>query len=200
MIVLSSLRPAAFLLVPLLWTCAPVQPAASAHSEPAPIARSEGLILQAGEGERRVRRSRADGQPGLTTPFILKVDRRNGGSEHLVMGYEEIAPGQAIRPHRHLLADEIIFVHRGSGVASLGDRQGPIGTGGTIYIPRSTRISLRNTGTEPLGIAFIFSAPGFEELMRENSVLEGEPDRPLSAAESAEIQARNRWHTIHEDH
>src|SRR6185436_6298177 len=78
MIVLSSLRPAAVLLVPLLWTCAPVQPAASAHSEPAPIARSEGLILQAGEGERRVRRSRADGQPGLTTPFILKVDRRNG--------------------------------------------------------------------------------------------------------------------------
>ena len=124
------------------------------------MARSEGLILQADEGERRVRRSRAEGLPGLTTPFILKVDRRNGGSEHLMMGYEEIAPGEAIRPHRHLLADEIIFVHRGSGVASLGDRQDRVGTGGTIYIPRDTRISLRNTGAEPLGIAFIFIGAG----------------------------------------
>ena len=186
MIVLSSLRPAVFLLVPLLWTCAPAQPAASAQPAPAPIARSEGLILQAGEGERRVRRSRADGQPGLTTPFILKVDRRNGGSEHLVMGYEEIAPGQAIRPHRHLLADEIIFVHRGSGVASLGDRQGPIGTGGTIYIPRNTRISLRNTGAEPLGIAFIFSAPGFEETMRCNSVPAGQEPTTITPEEQRE--------------
>ena len=58
--------------------------------------------------------------------------------------------------------------------------------------------TLRNTGTEPLAIAFIFSKPGFEELMRANSVLEGEPATPLTAAEQAQTRARNRWHTVHE--
>src|SRR5687768_15440203 len=167
-----------------------------ALAEPlAPAARQQdsavspaGLILQVDEGERRVRRSRVDGAPGLTTPFILKVDRRNGGSEHLMMGYEEIAPGDSIRPHRHLVADEIIFVHKGSGVVQLGSREARVDTGGTIYIPKHTRITLRNDGPVPLAIAFTFSAPGFEE---------GEPDRPITAVERAEIEARNSWHTVH---
>ncbi len=111
------------------------------------------------------------------------------------MGYEDIPPGQGIQPHRHVHADEIIFVHRGSGVASLGGRESPVSAGATLYIPRDTRISLRNTGAEPLGIAFVFSKPGFEEMMRENSVPEGEAATPLSAEETARIRARNRWHT-----
>ena len=175
----------------------PAAPAAAAQPAQAESP-NPGLILELDEGERRIRRSRGAGAVGLTTPFILTVDRQNGGSTQLVMGYEEIAPGAAIRPHRHLLADEIIFVHRGSGTVSLGDREAPIGTGGTVYIPRNTRIALRNSGSEPLGIAFIFSAPGFEELMRANSVREGEPDVPLSADEQRRIQERNRWHTVHE--
>ncbi|HKW12695.1 MAG TPA: hypothetical protein VJO33_20070 [Gemmatimonadaceae bacterium] len=69
-----------------------------------------GLVLQADEGERRVRRNAAKG------PFILKVDRQNGGSPDLVMGYEDIAPGAEIQPHTHLVADEILFIHRLAGV------------------------------------------------------------------------------------
>ena len=114
------------------------------------------------------------------------------------MGYEDISPGDAIQPHRHLLADEIIFVHRGSGVVTLGSREAPVGAGGTIYIPRNTRVSLRNTGSEPLGIAFVFSKPGFEELMRENSVREGEPAPPISADEVTRIRARHRRHTTYQ--
>lgn len=153
--------------------------------------RGEGMVLQAGEGERRERRM---GGP----PFILKVDRRNGGSPDLVMGYEDLPPGHTIPVHRHLLADEIIFVHRGSGVATLGGRESPVSAGGTIYIPRNVTISLRNTGSEPLGIAFVFSRPGFEELMRENSVLEGEPPRPQTPEERARTRERHRWHTVYD--
>jgi quercetin dioxygenase-like cupin family protein len=179
--------------------CSPLRAPHSAGVEASDtVAPGQGLILAASEGERRVRRPRPSGAPGLTVPFILKVDERNGGSRDLVMGYEDIPPGEAIRPHQHLLADEIIFVHRGSGIATLGDRQGAISAGSTVYIPRNTRVSLRNTGSEPLGIAFIFSKPGFEQLMRENSVLEGETPTPLSAEEAAEIRSRHRWHTVHE--
>ena len=181
--------------------CATSPSASAGSAAPSAVAAvGEGLILQAGEGERRVRRPRPDARPGqLTDPFILKVDRKNGGSPDLVMGYEDLAPGQAIQPHRHLLADEIIFVHKGSGVASLGAREAPVSAGATLYIPRNTRVALRNTGSEPLGIAFIFSKPGFEELMRSNSVLEGEPVTPLSAEERARNRQANRWHTIHEE-
>ena len=76
-------------------------PSGAAVGQPEQAQSSAGLILQVDEGERRVRRSRAEGAAGLTTPFILKVDRRNGASEKLVMGYEEIAPGDSIRSHRH---------------------------------------------------------------------------------------------------
>jgi hypothetical protein len=40
--------------------------------------------------------------------------------------------------------------------------------------------------------------PGFEQLMRENSVPEGERPTVVSAQEAAEIRARHRWHTIHD--
>ena len=195
----ASLRIAA-LLAPL--TLAPFSsgPAAAMQAPRAPVvAPAQGLILQPGEGERRIRRPR-EGGSGLTTPFTLLVDRRNGGSQDLVMGYEEIAPGDAIRRHRHLVADEIIIVHRGSGLVHLGDREVELRTGGSVYIPRNTRIGLRNTGAVPLAIYFVFSRPGFEELMRDNSVPEGETPTPISAAERARIEARNRWHTIHEEH
>jgi quercetin dioxygenase-like cupin family protein len=184
----------------LLAVCSPLRaPAGETAGTATRVAAGEGLILQASEGERRVRRPRPGAPSTLRAPFILKVDRRNGGSSDLVMGYEDIPPGQAIQPHRHLHADEIIFVHQGSGIASLGSREAPISAGATIYIPRDTRISLRNRGSGPLGIAFVFSRPGFEELMRENSVPEGQPATPVSPEEFARNRARNRWHTVYDE-
>ena len=168
--------------------------AASACRAPAPAAAvgppGRALVLQLEEGERRVRRTAGKG------PFILKVDRRNGGSPDLVMGYEELAPGAEIQPHRHLVADEILFVHRGSGIASLDGRDSPVRAGATVYIPKTVTIRVRNTGSEPLGVAFVFSRPGFETLMRDNSVLEGQPVVPLTPEERARIRAKHRWHTV----
>ncbi|MEP6834874.1 MAG: hypothetical protein ABJB74_15910 [Gemmatimonas sp.] len=87
--------------------------------------------------------------------------------------------------------------NRGTGVATLGARVSPVSAGATIYIPRHVQISLRNTGTEPLGVAFIFSKPGFEELMRDNSVREGQPVTPISAEERDQIRKRHSGHTIY---
>lgn len=151
---------------------------------------NEGLVLQEAEGERRVRRNAGKG------PFIIKVDRQNGGSSDLVMGYEDIAPGAEIQLHRHLVADEILFVYRGVGMASLNGRKTRVTAGATIYVPRNVTVGLVNDRSEPLGITFTFSKPGFEELMRDNSVLEGQPVVPMSAEERARIQAKHRWHTI----
>lgn len=148
--------------------------------------------LAAEDGERRTWRF------DEAFPFVIKVDRRNGGSEDLVMGYEEIPPGVTIPGHRHRQADEIIFVHRGSGVARVGSREGAFTAGATLYIPRDTLVTVQNTGDEPLAIAFVFSAPGFEEYLRDMSVPEGEAAAPLGAEELAEIQERHRRHTVFE--
>jgi mannose-6-phosphate isomerase-like protein (cupin superfamily) len=156
------------------------------------------LVLDAAVGERRVRRTAGLQTATLTAPFIIKVDRKNGGAPDFVMGTEDIPPGQAIAAHRHLKADEILFIHRGAGVVELGDQRRAVGEGATVYIPKDVRIALRNTGTEPLSIAFIFSKPGFEDYMREISVPEGQPVPPLSEQERTAIRARHQSHSVYD--
>jgi len=148
------------------------------------------LILTREEGERRIRRVMGG------AVAIIKVDRRNGGSPGLVMGYEEIPPGQAIQAHRHPAMDEIIFVHAGTGAAELGDRTATVGPGATIYIPQATRVMLRNTGGAPLAIAYFFPEPGYEEYLRDTSVREGQPAPVLSGPELAQIRERHKAHIV----
>ncbi len=152
---------------------------------------SSGLILQADEGERRIRRA-AD------FPFILKVDKKNGGSTDMVMGMEDLKPGQGIPMHRHLHGDEIIFIHKGAAKVTLGEREARATEGATIYVPRNVRIGLTNPGPGTLTIVFTFSKPGFEEYLRETSSLEGQSLPVLSSEDRAKIRKKHEWHTVYE--
>jgi hypothetical protein len=67
------------------------------------------LILERDEGERRVWRAE-----DFQAHFILKVDPRNGGSRHLVLVTEDLAPGETIPSHRQPGADEILFLRTGT--------------------------------------------------------------------------------------
>jgi hypothetical protein len=66
--------------------------------------RTTPLILEKSDGEYRVRRRRETPIP--TRQFTIKVDRKNGGSQKMWLGTEEIPPGgchrqaQASRPGR----------------------------------------------------------------------------------------------------
>jgi hypothetical protein len=67
-----------------------------------PSARKGGpapLLLEKNEGERRIWR---DPPPG---GFMLKVSPKNNGSQHLVMGTEDLLPGDGIPRHTHLGQD-----------------------------------------------------------------------------------------------
>jgi quercetin dioxygenase-like cupin family protein len=161
-------------------------------------AHSAALILDVSEGERRLHRPPPGALSTLTAPFILKVDRRNGGAPEFVMLTEDIPPGQAISPHRHPQADEIIFIHGGTGLASLAGRQATVTTGATIYMPRNTVAGLRNTGSEPLKIVAMFSKPGFEEYLRDISVPEGETPTPLTVDELSSIRAHHVASAVYE--
>jgi mannose-6-phosphate isomerase-like protein (cupin superfamily) len=154
-----------------------------------PTSSSSGLILQESEGELRVRRPRgnngADGAPS----FIIKVDRKYGDSSSFFMGMEEIPPGKKIRRHHHPHAEEILFVHRGTGLVRLGSREVTVRAGATVYIPRNVSVGLRNTGAEPLSLVFIFPEPdGMAGQMRSGSVGVGEEAKPFTPEE---LKARN---------
>ena len=171
-----------------------IDSAAPPHQQLAQAAPAKPLILGVHDGERRRRRF------GVSAPnFILKVDPQNGGSRDITMGYEDLPPGGVIPPHRHRMADEILFIHRGSGVVELGNVKEAFTEGATIFIPKDVRVTVRNTGSGPLSVAFFFSKPGFETYLREMSALEGESFVPLSAEELRAIRKRHAWHTVYEN-
>ena len=132
------------------------------------------LILERNEGELRTRRIHTDASVPASSQFMLKVSPKNNGSRHLVAGTEELAQGAAIQKHRHLAQDEIVLIHSGTAHVWLGDQERDLHAGGLVFIPSNTWVSLKNIGTEPISLTFIFSAPGFEDTMRCNSVPAGE--------------------------
>jgi quercetin dioxygenase-like cupin family protein len=152
---------------------AAAQSAVSAEAKP--------LILEKADGEHRVRRPRETPIP--TAEFTIKVDPKNGGSRHLVLGTETIPPGGRIARHKHLGQDEIVLIETGSAHIWLGSEERDVHAGSVVFIPSETWIGLKNTGDESIGLAFVFSAPGFEEFQRCISVPAGSPATPLSREE-----------------
>lgn len=162
---------------------------------------AKGLILQLSDGERRVRRPRLGSTAAMAAPaMIIKVDGRNGGSPDLFVGYEEIAPGDSIPAHSHPEYDEVLFVQHGNGVATLGLQQRVVTAGATIYIPPKTRVSLKNSGTHPLGVFFVFPRPDMvSDYYREMTVADGERAVPFTADEFAAFRARHRDHIVFDE-
>jgi len=55
---------------------------------------------------------------------------------------------------------------------------------------------LRNTGTGPLAIAYFFPQSGYEDYLRDTSVLEGQSAPVLSGPELAQIRERHKAHIV----
>jgi quercetin dioxygenase-like cupin family protein len=155
-------------------------------STPIPETGARPLLLERNEGELRTRRIHTDSTVPASSQFMLKVSPKNNGSQHLVAGTEELAPGATLPKHRHLVQDEIVLIHSGKAHIWLGDRERDLNAGGLVFIPANTWVSLKNIGAEVISLTFIFSAPGFEDTMRCNSVPAGETATPITPAQQRE--------------
>src|SRR5262245_63370644 len=91
------------------------------------------LILEKDDGEHRVRRPRETPMP--TAEFTIKVDPKNGGSRHLVLGTETIPPGGQIARHKHVGQDEIVLIQTGSAHVWLGSEEHDVHAGSFVFIP-----------------------------------------------------------------
>lgn len=156
---------------------------APAGSSPAP----RPLLLEKNEGELRTRRPRP--KPSPASQFMLKVDPTTSGSQHLIVGTEEIAPGASIPVHKHPMEDEVVLINSGAAHVWLGEQERDLHAGGLIFIPANTWVGLKNTSAEPLSITFIFSAPGFDEFQRCISVPAGQTPKPMTEEELKRCQA-----------
>ena len=145
------------------------------------------LLLEKNEGEVRTRRPRP--KPSPTSQFILKVDPKTNGSQHLVVGTDDIAPGASIPTHKHPTEDELALIHTGQAHVWLGEQERDLHAGGIVFIPANTWIGLKNTSNQLMSVTFIFSAPGFEEFQRCISVPAGTNPTPMTEEDLKRCQA-----------
>jgi quercetin dioxygenase-like cupin family protein len=157
-----------------------------ASATPDAAATAKPLLLEKNEGELRTRRIHTDASVPASSQFMLKVSPRNNGSQHLVAGTEELAPGATLPKHRHLIQDEIVLIQSGKAHVWLGDQERDLQAGGLVFIPANTWVSLKNIGAEPISLTFVFSAPGFEDTMRCNSVPAGETPTQITPDQQRE--------------
>jgi quercetin dioxygenase-like cupin family protein len=178
---------AAMLVATCVFQTRPAQSSSAAR----PKATPKPLLLEKNEGERRIWREPPPGD------FILKVSPKNNGSHHLVMGTEGMAPGDEFPTYKHLGQDEILYIEKGTVRVHLGDQERDLHAGGTVFIPAYTWVSVKNAGTDSVNVVFVFSAPGFENYMRCDSVLPNEKVTPLSTEEQEACS--HEGHVVYKD-
>ena len=142
-------------------------------------------VFKRGEGEERWMRG--------TRPLFIVADPVSVGSQTLMAGYEEVPPGDSGRTHKHLMDDEILFVHRGLVDVLLGDSTHRVGSGATIFIPRGTWVSFRAVGADTAGFFFVFNAPGMEKCLRMLSARRGHTFVPPAPAVLQRVNRECHW-------
>jgi mannose-6-phosphate isomerase-like protein (cupin superfamily) len=83
---------------------------------------------------------------------------------HFLIGY--FNPGESMKAHIHTVPEEIYYVLQGRGEMTLGKEKVKIERGMAIYIPPNVPHGPKNTGKEPLVIAFIHSPPETGEYIK----------------------------------
>ncbi len=156
------------------------------------------LVLQPRDGEHRMRRPPPSSLSTLAAPFVIKVDERNGGARDFVIFTEDVPVGQTISPHRHPHAEEVLFIHAGTGTAWLDGKEARIGPGTIIFMPPNTGVRLTNDGKQPISLVAIFSRPGFDRYQRDISVPAGEVPKKLTIEELTAIRARHEGAVLYD--
>ena len=118
-----------------------------------------GLVVSDEEGEAvRIR----DGSAIVR----IKVAKTQG-AESVSFVSSSFRPGDEIPVHKHSNEDEFIFLHRGSGLFTLGEKELPIKEGAFALVPKGTWHGLKNTDIENIEMRFGYSPAGFEGFFRE---------------------------------
>jgi quercetin dioxygenase-like cupin family protein len=126
-----------------------------------------GIVVSEQEGEAFQMR---DG----TAIVNIKIAKAQGAGSISFLS-ESFRPGDALPVHKHLNEDEFIFLHKGSGLFTLGDKQYQVKEGAVALVPRGAWHGLQNTGSENIEMRFGYTPSGFEGFFREVGTPVGQP-------------------------
>lgn len=149
----------------------------------------KGIVVHENEGIHILTRRKV--------PITIKLSKVKHGIEGISFCVEDQSPGRKMRVHKHLNNDELIFIHKGEGILTLGDKSIPVKTGDVAFVPRDTWHGLDNTGKENLIMVFQYSPAGFEEYFIENGTLVGTPTKERTEEEYA--LAEKKYGMVYKD-
>ena len=124
-----------------------------------------------------------------TRRLTIKVSKLQGSNSVSYVS-ESFTPGDAIQLHKHSNEEELIFVHKGSGIFTLDDKEFPVRAGAVALVPRNTWHGLKNTGTENIEMRFAYIPSGFEAYFREVGTPMGQPFKRITSEERKKIGLR----------
>lgn len=142
----------------------------------------EGVVMNDEDGE-------AYQMKGGTAILRIKVSKLQG-AESSCFCTESFPPGQAILVHKHSYEDEFIFIHRGTGLLTLGEKEYQIKEGAFAFVPKGVWHGLKNNGTVNIEMKFGYSPSGMENFFREIGVPVGQPYIQKPVEERRAIAAR----------
>ncbi|MGA9772761.1 MAG: cupin domain-containing protein [Blastocatellia bacterium] len=91
------------------------------------------------------------------------IDRTTSEITGCSLAEETLLPGQAVTPHHHREIEEVYYILSGRGVMQVGDEKREVSAGDAVYVPRTARHTLENTGTEPIKLLLVCGPAFFYE-------------------------------------
>jgi quercetin dioxygenase-like cupin family protein len=143
-----------------------------------------GAIVAMGQGEARISRLGS-------AEYLLKIDRQNAGSQHLVVWMERIAQGHRVPVHLHQNNDEIVIVHEGAVAAYLQGHRAILNAGDLLFAPHGTLLGFENVSHKPATLFFVIDDPTFDGFLRDVSVPAGEKATPLTFSQRKMFASRH---------
>ena len=120
---------------------------------------------------------------------FIKVSPETG-AQSLAFFIQQMPSGSGIKVHRHDRAEEVLFVHEGSGTFIVGDGRVPVEKGATVFVPPGVWHGFENPD-EPADLAFVVTPTGLEGFFRELFWREGEAPKVFTSAEIEEIERKH---------
>ena len=158
-----------------------------ALASPAEASSFEGLIVNDLDGEAVRMRSG-------TSVVRIKIAKSQGATSLCFLS-ESISPGDVLPVHKHSNEDELIFIHKGSGLFTLGEQVTPVDEGAVMLVPKGTWHGLQNTGSVNIEMRFAFTPAGFEGFFREVGTPVGQPFVPKTMEQRRAIA--KKWGMIY---
>lgn len=92
------------------------------------------------------------------------------GVEGLAVGMTILPPGNSSSSHSHEVECETWIVISGTGEVVLGEERESVGPESVIFIPRNIKHQIINTGPETLRMFWIYTPPGGEKSVLEETI------------------------------